>query len=54
MFLAFVQKKGWLTFNGDSDYLRALWKDYRRHKDAEPGEDHNFYRDGFSSSFSLR
>jgi hypothetical protein len=45
MFLAFVQKKGWLTFNGDSDYLRALWKDYRRHKDAEPEENHNFYRD---------
>jgi type I restriction-modification system DNA methylase subunit len=45
MFLAFVQKKGWLTYDGNSDYLRALWKDYRSHKDAEPEENHNFYRD---------
>lgn len=45
MFVAFVQKKGWLTFGGSSDYLRALWNDYRRYAKAEPDEDYNFYRD---------
>lgn len=40
MFLAFIQKKGWLEFDGSRDYLNALWRDYRR---DEYGE--NFYRD---------
>jgi hypothetical protein len=30
MFLAFIQKKNWLKFNGDSDYLNALWRAYQR------------------------
>ena len=25
MFLRFIEKKGWLTYNGDRDYLRALF-----------------------------
>ncbi|MDR9405244.1 MAG: Eco57I restriction-modification methylase domain-containing protein, partial [Halothece sp. Uz-M2-17] len=29
MFIAFIQKKGWLTFQGNSDYLNALWEDYQ-------------------------
>ena len=28
MFIYFVSRKGWLTFNGDPDYLNALWKAY--------------------------
>jgi len=40
MFLAFIQKKGWLAFDGSQDYLNALWSDYRR---DERGE--NFYRE---------
>lgn len=28
MFIAFIQKKGWLRFGGDTDYLDALWGDY--------------------------
>ncbi|MBK9177932.1 MAG: hypothetical protein IPM46_16745 [Flavobacteriales bacterium] len=30
MFLAFIQRKGWLTINGESDYLRALHGSYRK------------------------
>jgi len=25
MFLGFIQKKGWLTIDGSSDYLASLW-----------------------------
>jgi type I restriction-modification system DNA methylase subunit len=39
MFLAFIQKKGWLKFDGQTDYLEALWKDYKK-EDTEPK---NFY-----------
>ena len=39
MFLRFIEKKGWLTYNGDRDYLRALL-------DAtESGTDENFLND---------
>ena len=42
MFVYFLSRKGWLTFQGDNDYLNALWKDYR----ATPGlADATFYRD---------
>ncbi len=41
LFIRFLEKKGWLAFNGRTDYLRALWEDHRRN--AEPGD--NFYRD---------
>lgn len=37
MFLYFLQRKGWLTFGGDENYLAALWKDAQRQGDA------NFY-----------
>ena len=33
MFVYFLSRKGWLTFNGERDYLDALWKDYQ----AKPG-----------------
>ena len=29
MFVYFLSRKGWLTFNGNKDYLNALWNDYR-------------------------
>jgi type I restriction-modification system DNA methylase subunit len=43
LFLIFLERKGWLTFAGRSDYLRALWEAHRRDEDAGDGE--NFYRD---------
>ncbi len=30
MFLAFLERKGWLSFGARRDYLRALWEDHRR------------------------
>lgn len=41
MFIAFIQKKGWMSFAGDKDYLTALRDAYR--KEDAPGK--NFYRD---------
>ena len=38
MFVYFLQRKSWLTFKGDNDYLNALWKDY-----PTQSEDKNFY-----------
>ena len=38
MFIYFLSRKGWLKFQGNPDYLAALWKDYRKEKDAK-----NFY-----------
>ncbi len=32
MFIYFLQRKGWLDFRGDKDYLRALWDDYSRNR----------------------
>lgn len=41
MFVAFIQKKGWLEFSGRTDYLDALWENYLK----ERSSDGNFYRD---------
>jgi len=41
MFITFIQKKGWLKFEGKTDYLNALYMDYLNKKDKES----NFYRD---------
>ncbi len=41
MFIAFIQKKGWLRFNSQTDYLSALWDAYQRGASVED----NFYRD---------
>ena len=38
MFVYFLSRKGWLTFNRDKDYLNALWNDY-----PARSEDRNFY-----------
>jgi type I restriction-modification system DNA methylase subunit len=48
MFIAFVQKKGWLEFNGSGDYFKALWQDYKKAKSQPLG---NFYRDRLSHLF---
>ena len=40
MFVYFLSRKGWLTFNNDTDYLNALWRDYQASSDQD-----NFYRD---------
>ena len=39
LFIHFVSKKGWLSFEGNHDYLNALWRDYK----SSPGET-NFFR----------
>jgi type I restriction-modification system DNA methylase subunit len=41
LFIVFLERKGWLTFRGHTDYLRALWEDYSNNGAAN-GED-NFY-----------
>ena len=40
LFVHFLSRKGWLTFEDDKDYLKALWRDYQ----ATDGET-NFHRD---------
>lgn len=39
MFIAFIQKKGWLQFRGEAnqDYLSALWADYKKSGDRDMG-----------------
>jgi len=45
MLVVFVQKKGWLEFEGiRKNYLNALWDAYRS-RPEEPREQDNFYRD---------
>ena len=39
LFIHFVSRKGWLKFNGNTDYLNALWQDYQASDDET-----NFYR----------
>ena len=45
MFIYFLQRKGWLKFDGDTDYLKALHKASKRN----PGE--NFFSTGSRCSF---
>jgi hypothetical protein len=47
MFLAFIQKKGWLRFAGDPNYLPALWRDHVE----DDFEGKNFYRDRLKPLF---
>ncbi len=54
MFIAFVQKKGWLEFNGSGDYFKALWQDYQKESPNPLGKgaiEGNFYRDRLSHLF---
>ena len=48
MFIAFIQKKGWLKFGGTADYLLALWK---AHEHDKTTTEKNFYRDRLKPLF---
>lgn len=48
MFIAFIQKKGWLKFGVNTDYLSALW---RAHEQDKTTTDKNFYRDRLKPLF---
>lgn len=41
MFIAFIQKKGWLRLDSQRNYLAALWETYARENSSST----NFYRD---------
>ena len=45
MFVYFLSRKRWLSFGGETDYLNALWKDYK------DGPNDNFYNDRLGSLF---
>ena len=49
MFVYFVQRKGWLDFRGEKDYLNALWTDYQ----STRGDGGNFYRDKLAHLFFM-
>ena len=46
LFIHFISKKGWTTWNGDPDYLKALWTDYRKNQ-----EQTNFHSDRLTVLF---
>lgn len=48
MFIAFIQKKGWLKLNQEKNYLSALWNAYEK---EEQKRDSNFYCDRLSYLF---
>jgi hypothetical protein len=48
MFIAFVQKKGWLKFGANTDYLTALWRAQEQDKTVS---DKNFYLDRLKPLF---
>ncbi|TRZ53019.1 hypothetical protein D4S03_02525, partial [bacterium] len=50
MFLAFLERKGWMTFNGRRDYLRALFDDYQ-HNDPDKRREANFHRKRLNTLF---
>ena len=44
MFIYFVQRKGWLAYNGDAEYLQALWRAHQARPDNQD-DAKNFYAD---------
>jgi type I restriction-modification system DNA methylase subunit len=52
MFIAFLERKGWLAFNGRHDYLRALFEDYW-HNDPEKRREANFHRKRLNTLFFM-
>lgn len=48
MFLRFIQKKGWLTIDGSTDYLAALWASHGKLKQ----DGRNFYEDRLKFLFA--
>lgn len=49
MFIMFLERKGWLAFNGRQDYLLALWHDHLRERRDDP--EANFFRDRLTLLF---
>ncbi|MFP4343796.1 MAG: Eco57I restriction-modification methylase domain-containing protein, partial [Anaerolineales bacterium] len=43
LFIVFLERKGWLTFAGRTDYLRALWEDYLGARESDAAA--NFYNE---------
>ena len=46
MFIYFLSRKGWLSFNEDHDYLNAVWRDY-----ASADDETNFYTNRLKQLF---
>ena len=46
LFIHFISKKGWTTWNGNADYLKALWTDYQNNP-----EQANFHADRLTVLF---
>ncbi|HLO13612.1 MAG TPA: N-6 DNA methylase [Anaerolineales bacterium] len=49
MFIAFLERKGWLTFNGRKDYLKALFADYHVNEDNKRTA--NFHKSRLNTLF---
>jgi type I restriction-modification system DNA methylase subunit len=49
MFIAFLERKGWLNFNGRKDYLKALFADY--HVNEENKRTANFHKSRLNTLF---
>ena len=47
LFIQFISRKGWLSIDGNPDYLNALWSDYRR----QAGRRSNFHADRLAILF---
>lgn len=52
LFLAFLERKGWLTFRDRKDYLRALFEDYCQN-DPEKRRSANFHRKRLNALFFM-
>ena len=35
LFIHFISKKGWTTWNGNPDYLKTLWTDYGKNQETD-------------------
>jgi len=52
LFIVFLERKGWLKFNGRRDYLRALFEDYVKN-DPEKRREANFHRKRLNNLFFM-
>ncbi len=43
MFVYFLSRKGWLKYNGDSDYPNAIWRSYQKEQPDALFYDHRLY-----------
>lgn len=50
LFITFLERKGWLTFNGRKDYLRALIEDYAKN---QKDKNANFHRSRLNTLFFM-